>query len=368
MKFFTIVYEKTAKVVERFGRYHKTLHPGFHFLIPVMDKISYIHSLKEEIITVENQQAITKDNVTVLIGGSLFIQIDDPFKASYNIERPLQAVRLLALTVLRSEIGKMKLDTLFQERAEISKSINLAVNNASNGWGIKCLRYEILQIDPPQEIKNSMQLEAEAERLKRREIVISEGQQISEINQAEGQNISYIKRAEGDAESIEIISKKESEALQQIGNSYKNVKNKNSIQYILLHNYLKNYEQTLKTSNVIIAPESQKNGNGNDLITVAAMLMMNNQNGGKQVNQNIQDYLENYNKNFLNNREKSSQQQIKDNNGDNINLDPVEYQELIKKMQYYDDPLLYSSDDEKKKRKSEEAKNENKKDNLISQF
>lgn len=108
--------------------------------MPISDRISYKLSLKEDTITVENQQAITKDNVSVLIGGTLFIRVDDPFKASYNVENPLEAVKLLALTVLRSEIGKIKLDKLFQERAELNKAVNISVNKAASIWGINCLR------------------------------------------------------------------------------------------------------------------------------------------------------------------------------------------------------------------------------------
>jgi len=139
-RLFTVVKEKSACIIERFGKYHNTLKPGFHFLMPISDRIAYKMSLKEDTITIENQQAITKDNVTVLIGGTLFIRVDDPFKASYNVEGPLEAVKLLALTVLRSEIGKIKLDKLFQERSELNKSVNLAVNKAASIWGINCLR------------------------------------------------------------------------------------------------------------------------------------------------------------------------------------------------------------------------------------
>lgn len=113
LKFFTIVPEKSAYIIERFGKYHTTFNPGLNFLIPVVDNISYKHSLKEEAINIEKQTAITKDNVSLKVDGTLFIQILDPFKASYKIERPIESIKLLALTLLRSEIGKMKLDKLF---------------------------------------------------------------------------------------------------------------------------------------------------------------------------------------------------------------------------------------------------------------
>ncbi len=110
LRLFTIVREKSAYIIERFGRYHRTLDPGFHFLVPVMENIAYRQSLKEESIDIENQQAITKDNVTVSIDGTLFLKIYNPFDASYKVEKPMEAIKLLALTVMRSEIGKMRLD------------------------------------------------------------------------------------------------------------------------------------------------------------------------------------------------------------------------------------------------------------------
>ncbi|KAL4497002.1 hypothetical protein ABPG72_002158 [Tetrahymena utriculariae] len=350
-KFFTIVKEQSACIVERFGKYHKTLNPGLHFLIPVMDRISYNMSLKEESITVENQQAITKDNVTVLIGGTLFIRIDDPYKASYNIEKPLESVKLLALTVLRSEIGKIKLDKLFKERQELNKAVNQAVNKAANIWGINCLRYEILQIDPPNEIKQSMQYEAEAERLKRREVVISEGKQQSEINISEGKKISQIKSAEGDAESLKLVSTSEAEALKLVGEALERVKKQNSVSYILIQNYLKNYEKTLRKSNLIIAPEGKAQSNGkssgnNDLITVAAMLMLNSTSQGRKITQNISNGVQAY-------ENQQSMKQLQNTNYVQQNS-LSEYPDLIQKMKFYEDPILYSSDDEAKKNQQQQ--------------
>ncbi|KRW99384.1 hypothetical protein PPERSA_02496 [Pseudocohnilembus persalinus] len=341
VRFFVIVREKTSCILERFGKYHQTLEPGIHFMVPVMDKIAYRQSLKEESISIDDQTAITKDNVTVQIDGTLFVQVFDPFKASYKVEQPYEAVRLLALTVLRSEIGKMKLDKLFQERQELNLAINKAVNLACQEWGLHCLRYEILNIEPPNEIKVSMQFEAEAERLKRREILISEGQQISQINISTGNKISVIKNAEGKAESLKIISNKESEAIKMIQTALEQYNNSQEIvKYLLLHKYLRNYRKTLQKSNLVVTPNQKggvKGGNQNqDLLSMAAMFMFQKSSpSGKYDPELIENYI---------NQIQQKRGIMSSNSGQQEAAQDAEfnYHQLLNKMQYFDDPTLYS--------------------------
>jgi regulator of protease activity HflC (stomatin/prohibitin superfamily) len=173
---FVLVPQQNVMICERFGRFVRIMQPGFQFKWPIIEFVSYHHSLKEQVLGIDSQTAITKDNVKIKIDGVLYYKITDPKKASYEVAHPINALSLLAQTSMRSEIGRIDLDRTFLERESLNANIKEALNEASVKWGIECMRYEIKDIKPPEEIKRSMELQAESERIKRSKILTSEGE------------------------------------------------------------------------------------------------------------------------------------------------------------------------------------------------
>ena len=225
-----IVPEQMAYVVERFGSYAMTLNPGLHLLVPLVDQIRYVHSLKEQTLPIHAQNAITKDNVQVAIDGVLYVRVVDARAASYGVEDPMFAVMQLAQTTMRSELGKITLDKTFEEREALNSNIVSMINEASRAWGVQCLRYEIRDISPPAGVKAAMELQAEAERRKRAHVLESEGQMQSKINLAEGEKqrrilqseaqlTETVNRAKGDAEAILRKAKATSEGIEKVSAS-----------------------------------------------------------------------------------------------------------------------------------------------------
>lgn len=216
---FLIAPQKTALVIERFGKYLKVLEPGLNWVIPFVDRVAYGHSLKEEAVSIPNQTAITHDNVTISIDGVLYMQIVDPYAASYGIGDAVFALIQLAQTTMRSEIGKLSLDKTFAERDTLNQAIVLAINAASGPWGVRCLRYEIRDITPPAAIRSAMEMQAEAERRKRAEVLQSEATRQSDINHAEGRKQAAILEATGEAESIILKAKATADGLRLVASS-----------------------------------------------------------------------------------------------------------------------------------------------------
>nr|XP_040040872.1 stomatin-like protein 2, mitochondrial [Gasterosteus aculeatus aculeatus] len=204
------VPQQEAWVVQRMGRFHRILEPGLNFLIPILDQVRYVQSLKEIVIDIPEQSAVSQDNVTLQIDGVLFLRILDPFKASYGVEDPEYAVTQLAQTTMRSELGKLTLDKVFRERESLNSNMVHSINQASAEWGIRCLRYEIKDIQVPPRVKDSMQMQVEAERKKRATVLESEGTREADINIAEGRKQAQILASEG--EKAEQINKAAGEA------------------------------------------------------------------------------------------------------------------------------------------------------------
>ncbi|KAA0703811.1 Stomatin-like protein 2, mitochondrial [Triplophysa tibetana] len=239
------VPQQEAWVVERMGRFHRILEPGLNFLIPILDRVKYVQSLKEIVIDVPEQSAVSLDNVTLQIDGVLYLRILDPFKASYGVEDPEYAVTQLAQTTMRSELGKLTLDKVFRERESLNSNMVHSINQASDDWGIRCLRYEIKDIHVPPRVKESMQMQVEAERRKRATVLESEGTREAAINVAEGRKQSQILASEG--EKAEQINKAAGEA--------------NAV--------LAKAEAKAKAIRVLSEALSQKNGNAAASLSVA---------------------------------------------------------------------------------------------------
>ncbi len=192
----TVVPQQSAYVMENLGRYSRTIQAGFHILMPFIERIAYRHNLKEEAMDIPEQICITRDNVQVGVDGVLYLQVLDASKASYGITNYRFAIIQLAQTTLRSEIGKIELDRTFEERATINSNVVSELDKASAPWGVKVLRYEIKNINPPRDVLQAMEKQMRAEREKRAVVLTSEGERDAKINQAEGEKQRVIKESE----------------------------------------------------------------------------------------------------------------------------------------------------------------------------
>lgn len=222
-----VVPQQTAYVLERLGKYDRTLGAGPHIIIPFIDRVAYRHSLKELVLDIPEQPCITRDNVVVAVDGVLFLRVMDPSRASYGVSNFQFAIVQLAQTTLRSEIGKLDLDRTFEARDAINAGVITALDKATDTWGVKVLRYEIRSITPPREVVEAMEKQMRAEREKRAKILESEGDRDSKINRAEGAKQETIKgseadrqlqinRAEGQAQAILSIANATAEGLTRV--------------------------------------------------------------------------------------------------------------------------------------------------------
>lgn len=212
-----VVPQKSICIVERWGRYSRSLEAGLHLLVPFVDRVAYVRTMKETPIDVPPQQCITRDNIAVDVDGILYLQVMDPVKASYGIDNYIWASTQLAQTTMRSEIGKLELERTFEERSLINSAICSAVDKASDPWGIKVTRYEIKSVTPPKSIRDAMEKQMRAEREKRAMIAESEGERQAKINRAEGtkqeavaysegEKIRQINVAEGRAQELSLVA------------------------------------------------------------------------------------------------------------------------------------------------------------------
>ncbi|KAM4709618.1 stomatin-like protein 2, mitochondrial isoform 2-T2 [Discoglossus pictus] len=259
------VPQQEAWVVERMGRFHRILEPGLNVCVPVLDKIRYVQSLKEIVINVPEQSAVSLDNVSLSIDGVLYLRILDPYKASYGVEDPEYAVTQLAQTTMRSELGKLSLDKVFRERECLNANIVDAINQASDSWGIKCLRYEIKDIQVPPKVREAMQMQVEAERRKRAMVLESEGTRESAINVAEGdkqaqilaseaERAEQINRAAGEANAILARAKARGEAIRVLAEALTLQNGNAAASLTIAEQYVAAFGKLAQESNTILLP------------------------------------------------------------------------------------------------------------------
>uniref|UniRef100_A0A182Q4W5 Band 7 domain-containing protein n=1 Tax=Anopheles farauti TaxID=69004 RepID=A0A182Q4W5_9DIPT len=261
------VPQQEAWIVERMGKFHRILEPGLNVLLPIVDRVKYVQSLKEIAIDVPKQSAITSDNVTLSIDGVLYLRILDPYLASYGVEDPEFAITQLAQTTMRSELGKMSLDKVFRERESLNISIVESINKASEAWGISCLRYEIRDIKLPSRVHEAMQMQVEAERRKRAAILESEGVRAADINVAEGKRQSRIlaseaqkqeeiNRANGEAAAIMALADARAKSLKIVAESLANEHGRSAASLSVAEKYVVAFEKLAKQNNTLIVPST----------------------------------------------------------------------------------------------------------------
>ncbi len=274
-----IVPQQEAWIVEKLGKFDRNLTAGLNILIPFVERVAYKHSLKEYANDVQEQSAITRDNVTLIMDGVIYTRITDAKAASYGVSNPIYAVTQLAQTTMRSEIGKLTLDQCFEEREVLNANIVNAINEAAQTWGIQCMRYEIRNITPPHSVLQAMELQVAAERQKRAEILDSEGQKQSQINIAEAQKqevvleseaakIDQINRAQGEAEAIKEVAIATAEGIRVVAHSITEKGGTDAVALKVAEQYVSAFGQLAKESNTILMP-----ANANDAGSMVAQAM-----------------------------------------------------------------------------------------------
>jgi len=262
-----VVPQRSEYVVERLGKYSKTMGAGFHILIPFIDKVAYRRSLKEEPLDISAQTCITSDNVTLEVDGILYLQVVNTQLSAYGIDNYHFAASQLAQTSLRSAIGKIELDKAFEARETLNSQVVDALDEAAENWGVKVLRYEIKDIQPPRTVLEAMEKQMKAEREKRAEIARSEGDRQAVINRAEGdraeaialsegEKMKRINEAEGKAQEILRVAKATAYGITKVAESLASPGGKDAANLEVAKKYLDQFGKMAKENNTMIIPSN----------------------------------------------------------------------------------------------------------------
>src|SRR5258706_8915179 len=265
MRAIKIVPQQHAWIVEKLGKYDRTLTPGLAFVVPFVERVAYKHSLKEVPVDVPSQVCITRDNTQLTVDGIIYFQVTDPMRASYGSSNYLSAITQLAQTLLRSVIGKMELDKTFEERDSINAWVVNALDDAAVNWGVKVLRYEIKDLTPPAEILRSMQAQITAEREKRALIAASEGRRQEQINIATGEREAFIARSEGakqaeinkaqgEAAAIVAVADATADAIRKIAEAIRSPGGEQAVQLKVAERAVEAYSHLAQKNNTMIVP------------------------------------------------------------------------------------------------------------------
>ncbi len=274
-----VVPQRSEYVIERLGKYSKSIGAGFHILIPFFDKVAYRRVLKEEVMEIPSLDCITSDNVSVSLDGILYIQVIDSKLSAYGIDDYRVAASQLAQTSLRSVIGKIELDRTFEERESLNQQVVAAIDEAAQNWGIKVLRYEIKDISPPKTVMEAMEKQMKAEREKRASIATSEGDRQSRINRAEGlkkeaiqvsegEKQKRINEAEGQAKEIELVAQATAEGIKKVAESLSMTGGETAANLRVAEKYIAEFGNLAKENNTMIIP-----ANMGDISSMVATVM-----------------------------------------------------------------------------------------------
>lgn len=264
-KMFRVVHMREVGLKESVGKFSGVLEPGFHFLVPFIDRIAYRHEMREQVIDVPPQVCITRDNVQVEVDGIVYFKVMDPVKASYGIGDYRLAGITLAQTTMRSEIGKLNLDHTFSERETINENIVRNIDHASQPWGIKMIRYEIRNINPSKKMIDTMEKQMEAERQKRAEITLalankesrinlSEGERQEAINLSEGEKQKRINEAAGRAKEIELLADATAQGIRRVAGAIQKPGGMQAIRMRIVEQFIDQFGRLLETCKVSVVP------------------------------------------------------------------------------------------------------------------
>jgi regulator of protease activity HflC (stomatin/prohibitin superfamily) len=260
-----VVPQREEWIVQRLGKYSRTLDAGLKILVPVIDQVAYKHTLKEQTFDVASQSCITKDNISVEIDGVLYMQVNDARAASYGIENYFIAISQLAQTTLRSEIGKIDLDRTFEERDTINARVVDAVDRAAEPWGVKILRYEIKDITPPASVTDALEKQMRAERERRAVVAESEGERQARINVSEGdkqetinlseaEKLKQINEAEGRAQEIKLVAEATASGIKDVAAALTQAGGREAVNLRIAEQWVAQFGQLAKTNNTMIVP------------------------------------------------------------------------------------------------------------------